>query len=92
MPKQRKANHCRVVSGLVARVCLTHAVSQLIAPAWGADMAAADRAQALIAVWQPPEDPEHIPEPFAALARTAAVIGDDPQAALAVLGLTDANL
>ncbi|SEB80086.1 hypothetical protein [Rhodobacter sp. 24-YEA-8] len=85
-------NRYRVASGLVAGVYLTNAVSPLIAPAWGADVAAADRAQALIAVWQPPEDPEALPEPFAAPDRIAAVIGDDPQAALAVLGLTAAIL
>ncbi|MCL4068992.1 hypothetical protein M3484_20760 [Pseudomonas sp. GX19020] len=80
-------NRYRVASGLVAGVYLTNAVSPLTEPAWGADMAAADRAQALIAVWQPPEDPEAIPEPFAAPDRIAAVIGDDPQAALVVLGV-----
>lgn len=60
----------------------------------GADMAAAARAQALIAVWVPPEDAgpdggeEDNGPPFAAQDRIAAVIGEDPAFALSTFGLT----
>lgn len=55
---------------------------------WGADVPGAARAQALIAVWQPPEDPEAILISFSGPDRIDAVIEDDPRAAPAVPGLT----
>lgn len=42
-----------VASGIVAPAFVTDAVAPLIQPAWGADMEAAARAQALIDIWQP---------------------------------------
>ena len=80
-------NLYRVASGPVSAGYPTTAASPLAEPEWGADMTAAARAQALIAVWQPPEDPDAPVEPFARPDRIAAVIGDDVAAALAVLGL-----
>ena len=55
---------------------------------WGADAPGAARAQALIAVWQPPVDPEAIPVSCAGPDRIDTVIEDDPRAAPAVPGLT----
>lgn len=79
----------RVASGLVAEAYLSNAVSPLPEPAWGADMDAAARAQALIAVWVPPEESEDDNRPpFAAQDRIAVVIGDDPAFALSAFGLT----
>lgn len=70
-------NRYRVASGVVALRYVTDATSPLTEPEWGADMGASARAQALIVIGEP-ADPDHI----------AAVIHDDPEAALAVLGLT----
>ncbi|WP_112312323.1 hypothetical protein [Pseudogemmobacter bohemicus] len=70
-------NRYAVASGLVSPVFPEAAVSPLTAPEWGADMAAAARAQALIRIGGP-----------AAPGQIAAVIGDDVPAALAELGLT----
>lgn len=80
-------NLYRVASGLVAEVYLTNAVSPLAEPEWGADMEAAARAQALIAVWLPPEGSDD-PAPFAQPDRIAVVVGDEVQAALAVFGVS----
>lgn len=66
-----------VASGLVVPHFVEVATSPLTEPAWGADMAAAQRAQSLAALGQP-ASPDHI----------AAVVGDDVQGALAFLGLT----
>ncbi|WP_112309745.1 hypothetical protein [Pseudogemmobacter bohemicus] len=70
-------NRYAVASGPVSPVFPEAAVSPLTAPEWGADMAAAARAQALIRIGGP-----------AAPGQIAAVIGDDVPAALAELGLT----
>ncbi|NTT88396.1 hypothetical protein [Tabrizicola fusiformis] len=72
-----------VASAMVSNGFVAAAASPLPVPPWGADMAAAARAQAAIAIWQG-EDAM----PWAAPDRLAAVIGTDPQVALAVLGLT----
>ncbi len=70
-------NRYAAPSGLVLPAFVTNAVAPLVEPAWGADMAAAARAQALIVIGGP-----------AAPGQITAVIDDDPQAALAALGLT----
>lgn len=79
-----------IPSGLVKLAFVTDAVSPLEAPAWGVDLAAASAAQALIEIWQPPEDPEAPMQPFAKPDRITAVVGLDRDAALAVLGVTGA--
>lgn len=66
-----------VASGLVEPSFIDTATSPLVEPEWGADMDAAQRAQALAALGQPAA-PEHI----------AAVVGDDVAEALAFLGLS----
>ncbi|WP_112312495.1 hypothetical protein [Pseudogemmobacter bohemicus] len=78
-PEYRDAagNRYRVASGLVAAVYPANAAAPLTAPEWGADMAAAARAQALIRIGGP-----------AAPGQITAVIGEDVSAALAELGLT----
>ena len=58
---------------------LAAATSPLVEPAWGADMAAARRAQAAIRMGG-----------LAAPGRLTVVVGDDPWAALAEMGLTQA--
>lgn len=80
-------NRYRVASGPVALSYPGTVAAPLVEPEWGADMAAAARAQALIAVWQPPKDPEAELAPFARPDRITAVIGDDVDSALRVLGL-----
>lgn len=65
-----------VASALVSETFAATAGSALAEPAWGADMAAAARAQGAIQIGGA-ADPAHL----------VAVFGDDPQAALAVLGL-----
>ncbi|WP_225029419.1 hypothetical protein [Xinfangfangia pollutisoli] len=89
-PRYRDATGARyaVASGLVPAGFLADARAPLTPPPWGADMDAAARAQACIALWQPPEDPAEPPEPWARPDRLAALVSDDPQAALAILGLT----
>ena len=66
-----------VASVLVVPHFVEVATSPLAEPEWGADMAAAQRAQALAALGEPAA-PDHI----------AAVVGDDVPEALAFLGLT----
>lgn len=70
-------NRYAVASGLVVPHFAHIATGDLQEPAWGADMEAAQRAQALAALGQP-ASPDHI----------AAIVGDDVQAALAELGVT----
>lgn len=65
-----------VASGLVESSFLITATSPLTEPEWGADMAAAQRAQALAALGESAA-PGHI----------AAIVGDDVSEALAFLGL-----
>jgi hypothetical protein len=71
-------NRYAVASAQVGDGFVAAASSPLSEPSWGCDLAAASRAQALIRIMQP-ADPSII----------AAVIGDDVQAALAVLGVTN---
>ena len=72
-----EGNRYAVASAIVPTRFATDASSPLEAPPWGADMAAAARAQALIQIGAP-----------AAPDRLAAVFGDDAGAALLVLGVT----
>ena len=76
-------NRYAVASTLVKPAFVTDAMSPLVEPEWGADLAAANRAQALLVVALPgdevqPVDPEHI----------SAVVGMDGLAAVAMLGLS----
>lgn len=66
-----------LASGVVSDTFPARASAPLVEPPWGADMAAAARAQAALAIGLP-----------AAPARLAAVIGDDVAAARATLGLS----
>lgn len=77
-------NRYAVASGLVSEAFPVAAGSPLVDPAWGADMAAATRAQALLSVF----DPEASPVPFAGPDRITAVLAFAAQDALAILGLT----
>jgi len=72
-----EGNLYAVSSGLVGPTFAQTAESPLVEPAWGCDLAAAQRAQALIQIG-PPASP----------LRLAAVFGDDGMAAVAALGLT----
>lgn len=71
-----------VASGLVSEAFPAAAAAPLSAPEWGADMAAAARAQAAIRIWT-----EEAPI-TAAPDRIAVVIGDDVRNALAVLEIS----
>jgi len=67
-----------VASGLVKPAFVEDVfVEDLPEPEWGADMEAASRAQAKVVIGGPAQ-PDKI----------AAIVGDDPQAALVALGLT----
>lgn len=66
-----------VASGLVKPQFLEDAFQPLIEPEWGADMEAAERAQALVMVGGP-ADPSRI----------TAIIGDDPDAARVEMGIS----
>ena len=85
-------NRYAVCSTQAEPAFLTDAASPLAEPAWGADMAAAARAQALIVVIVPalidpgPEPPDMTAKP----ARITAIVGDDPQQALAALAVVTA--
>lgn len=70
-------NFYAVASALVSETFAATAGSALVRPAWGANMAAATRAQGAIQIGGA-ADPAHL----------VAVFGDDPQAALEVLGVT----
>lgn len=69
-----------VASAIVSDAFPGAATSPLTEPAWGADMAAAARAQAVIRIGGA-ADPS----------RLVAVFGDDPQAAIAVLGVAQVD-
>ncbi len=69
-----------VASAVVSPAFVVTASSPLVPPPWGCDLAAAARAQAVISIGA-----------AAAPGILAAVIGDDVQAALAVLGVTMAE-
>ena len=65
-----------LASGVFSEAFLARAEAPPVAPAWPVDLVAATRAQALLALGA-----------AAAPGRIAAVIEEDPQAALAMLGL-----
>lgn len=65
-----------VASAVVSEAFPEAAGAPLVPPPWGADMTAAARAQAAIVIGE-----------AAAPDRLAVIIGDDPQAALAELGV-----
>lgn len=69
-------NRYALASGLVSETFPDRAASPLVAPSWGCDLAMASVAQAAVRIGET-ADPGHI----------AAVIGDDPQAAISALGL-----
>lgn len=73
-------NTYAAASAVVGPAFVNTASSPLVAPPWGCDLAAAARAQAVIAIDAP-----------AAPGVLAAIIGDDVQAALAALGVTMAE-
>lgn len=73
-----------VASGQVSEGFPAAAVGPLVEPPWGADMEAAARAQALVAIHEPAVSEA----PWAAPDRIAAVVGLEAQAALEVLGLS----
>lgn len=72
-----ECNRYAVASAVVGDSFASAAASKLTRPEWGANMAAAGRAQALIRLGEP-ASPDII----------AAVIGDDVQNALSILGVT----
>lgn len=69
-------NRYAVASAVVSEAFPVAAAAPLAAPEWGANMTAAARAQAAIVIGE-----------SAAPDRLAVIIGDDPQAALAALGV-----
>ena len=77
-----------VASGLVAPAFVSDAFQPLIEPEWGADMDAAAEAQAEVVLIEPPaaDDP---PPPEIPPGKILAVVGLDPPAARALLGLPD---
>lgn len=76
-----------VASGPVSPTFPAAAASPLVEPEWGADMAAAARAQALVAAFDPAGVEGELPDMAAQPGRITAIIHDDPQQALAWLGL-----
>ena len=76
-------NRYAVASAQVSRSFPAAAASPLTPPPWGADMAAASRAQGLIRIGDPDEPEICLADPAALV----AVIRDDPQTALSDLGL-----
>lgn len=78
-----EGNRYAVASAQVSQRFSTVTGSPLIEPPWGADMEAAARAQAVIRIGDL-EAPETCRADPAAL---VAVLGDDPQAAIRMLGL-----
>ena len=79
-----EGNRYALASTLASPAFLTTATSPLIQPPWGADMAAAAQAQALVAVFGIAEDEG---SPLAQPDRITAIVMDDPQVAIAMLGL-----
>jgi len=74
-----------VAAGLVQPEFVSDAFQPLIEPEWGADMDAAAEAQAEVVLIEPPaadDPPPEIPE-----GKILAVVGLDPPAARALLGL-----
>ena len=79
-----EGNRYAVASTLASPAFLTTAIAPLADQPWGADMAAAAKAQALVAVFGVADDEG---SPAAQPDRITAIVMDDPQAAIAMLGL-----
>lgn len=79
-----EGNRYAVASTLASPAFVQTAASPLIEPPWGADMAAAAQAQALVAVFGVAEGEG---SPAAQPDRITAIVNDDPQVAIAMLGL-----
>lgn len=75
-------NRYAVASGPVLPAFVSDAVSPLVEPAWGADMDAANEAQAAIRLWSEEEPITATPETI------AAIVSEDVEGSLAALGLT----
>lgn len=73
-----------VASTLASPAFVQTAASPLVEPPWGADMAAAAAAQAIVAVFGVADDEG---SPAAQPDRITAIVLDDPQVAIAMLGL-----
>ena len=78
-----------VASAVVSRHFAAMAASELVEPAWGADMAAARRAQAALRVIAPSADLEAPPppDPRATPEAIVAVIEEDTATAVRMLGV-----
>lgn len=74
-----------VASGLVDPAFVSDAFQPLIEPEWGADMGAAAAAQAEVVLIEPPAADD--PPPEIPPGKILAVVGLDPAAAKAILGL-----
>lgn len=79
-----EGNRYAVASTLASPAFLTTAIAPLIEPPWGADMTSAEAAQAIVAVFGVTEDEG---SPAAQPDRITAIVLDDPQAAIAMLGV-----
>lgn len=75
-----------VASGVLHDAVIDRLTAPLVAPAWPVDVALAADAQALVAMWDAPEDGEAAP-PFAAPDRIAVVLDQEAMAARAALGV-----
>lgn len=80
-----EGNRYAVASTLVEDGFAADALSPLADPPWGADMAAATQAQSVVAVFGVAEDEG---SPAAQPDRITAIVLDDPQAAIVMLGLS----
>lgn len=75
------AQYC-VASGPVLPAFVSDAVSPLVEPPWGADMALANAAQAAIAIWT--EEAPFLASPLL----ISAIVSEDVDGSYAALGLT----
>ena len=81
-------NRYALASAVVSHRFVAVAASELAEPAWGADMAAARRAQAALRVITPSANPEAPPpDPRATPDAIVAVIEEDAAAAVRMLGV-----
>lgn len=75
-------NAYAMASGLVFPAFADNALSQLVMPEWGADLALANDAQAAVRIWS--EDDPVVADPDI----IAAIISEDVDASLSLLGVT----
>lgn len=78
-------NRYALASTMAEASFVATAASPLVEPPWGADMIAAAQAQAIVAVFGVAEDEG---SPAAQPDRITAIVLDDPQAAIGMLGVT----